>query len=53
MIHAYQGVMPRIHPSAFVADSAHGIGDGPIGEDASVWFWMTLGRVHDVAESSR
>lgn len=37
-IRAFMGVSPRIHPSAFVEDSAQVIGDVEIGEDASVWF---------------
>ncbi len=38
MIHAYQGVMPKVHPTAFVEASAHVIGDVELGEDASLWF---------------
>ena len=38
MIHAYQGVVPKIHPTAFVEDSAQVIGDVELGEDSSVWF---------------
>lgn len=38
MIHSYRGVAPKIHPTAFVEDSAHVIGDVELGEDASVWF---------------
>ncbi len=38
MIHAYQGVMPKIHPTAFVEDSAQVIGDVELAEDSSVWF---------------
>ena len=38
MIHAYQGVMPKIHPTAFVEESAQVIGDVELGEDSSVWF---------------
>ena len=38
MLHAYCGIVPRVHASTFVADSAHVIGDVEIGEDASVWF---------------
>ena len=38
MIHPYGGVMPKIHPTAFVDASAHVIGDVELGEDASVWF---------------
>lgn len=38
MIHAYKGVAPKIHPTAFVAASAEVIGDVELGEESSVWF---------------
>lgn len=38
MIRAYQGVMPKIHPTAFVEASAQVVGDVELGEDSSVWF---------------
>lgn len=38
MILAYQGVMPRVHPTAFVEESAQVIGDVELGEESSVWF---------------
>ncbi len=38
MILAYQGVMPKIPPTAFVEASAHVIGDVELGEESSVWF---------------
>ena len=38
MIHPYRSVVPSVHPSAWVADSAHVIGDVALAEDASVWF---------------
>lgn len=38
MIHPYQGMIPTVHPTAFVEASAHVIGDVDLGEDASVWF---------------
>jgi len=38
MIHPYQGMIPKVHPTAFVEASAHVIGDVELGEDASVWF---------------
>lgn len=42
MIHPYRGVVPRIHPTAFVEASAHVIGDVELGEDSSVWFCSVL-----------
>lgn len=38
MLHAYRGVVPKVHATAFVADSAHVIGDVELAEDGSVWF---------------
>ena len=42
MIHPYRGVVPKVHPAAFVADSAHVIGDVELGEDVSVWFNVVI-----------
>ena len=42
MIHAYQGVLPKIHPTAFVEASAQVIGDVELGADASVWFNVVI-----------
>jgi carbonic anhydrase/acetyltransferase-like protein (isoleucine patch superfamily) len=42
MIRAFIGRTPRIHPSAFIAESADVIGDVSIGADSSVWFNATL-----------
>lgn len=38
MIRPFGGVQPQIHPTAFVADGAHVIGDVHIGEQSSIWF---------------
>lgn len=38
MIHAYRGVMPKVHLSAWIAASADVIGDVELGEESSVWF---------------
>lgn len=35
---AHAGISPRIHPSAFVADGAHIIGNVEVAKDASIWF---------------
>jgi len=34
----YRGVMPKIHPTAFIAPGAVIIGDVEIGAEASIWF---------------
>jgi len=36
-VKSFEGKTPRIHPSAFIADGCHIIGDVVIGEGASVW----------------
>ena len=47
MIHAYRGVVPKVHPSAWIADSADVIGDVELGEESSVWFSSVIrGDVH-------
>lgn len=38
MILPYRGVMPRIHPSVFMVDTASVIGDVEIGAESSLWF---------------
>mgnify|MGYP000005846328 CR=1 FL=1 len=37
MITPYRTAVPRVHPTAFVHEAAHVIGDVELGEDASVW----------------
>jgi carbonic anhydrase/acetyltransferase-like protein (isoleucine patch superfamily) len=47
VLRQYRGTTPRIHPSAFVDDSAQVIGDVEIGEESSVWMCAVLrGDVH-------
>ena len=43
---AYNGITPRIHPSAFIAPTAVIVGDVEIGEDSSVWFGAVLRGDH-------
>jgi carbonic anhydrase/acetyltransferase-like protein (isoleucine patch superfamily) len=38
MIRPFKGKHPRVHPTAFVEQSAQVIGDVVIGEESSVWF---------------
>lgn len=42
MISSYKGTSPRIAGTAFIAESAHIIGDVHIGEHSSVWFNCVL-----------
>jgi carbonic anhydrase/acetyltransferase-like protein (isoleucine patch superfamily) len=61
MIYALDGVMPDIHPDAWVAPGAHVMGKVRIGAGASVWFgavlrgdneWITVGEDTNVQENS-
>ena len=38
MIHTYRGIVPTIHPTVFLVDSAEIIGDVHIGKESSVWY---------------
>lgn len=38
MIRPFRGLHPQIHPTAFIEESAHIVGDVHIGEESSVWF---------------
>jgi carbonic anhydrase/acetyltransferase-like protein (isoleucine patch superfamily) len=49
MLRPYRGVSPRIHPTAFIDDSAQVIGDVEIGEESSVWMCVVIrGDVHRI-----
>jgi carbonic anhydrase/acetyltransferase-like protein (isoleucine patch superfamily) len=37
MLRPYRSVLPRVHPTAFIDDSAQVIGDVEIGEESGVW----------------
>lgn len=53
-VRAFKGIHPRIHPSAFVEDSAQVIGDVEIGEDSSIWFnTVVRGDVHHIRIGAR
>jgi carbonic anhydrase/acetyltransferase-like protein (isoleucine patch superfamily) len=42
MIREFQGKHPRVHETAFIADTADVIGDVEIGEQSSVWFQSVI-----------
>ncbi len=42
MIQPYRGVMPSIHPSVFVVDSADVIGDVTIAAESSIWYQAVI-----------
>ncbi len=49
MLRPYRSILPRVHPTAFVDQSAQVIGDVEIGEHSSVWMCVVIrGDVHRV-----
>ena len=42
MLRPHRGTLPRVHPSAFIDDSAQVIGDVEIGEESSVWMCVVV-----------
>jgi len=54
MLRPYRGVLPRVHPTAFIDDSAQVIGDVEIGDESSVWMCVVIrGDVNRVRIGSR
>jgi carbonic anhydrase/acetyltransferase-like protein (isoleucine patch superfamily) len=54
MIRPFGGIHPRIHPTAFVEDSAQVIGDVHLGEESSIWFNAVVrGDVHYIRIGNR
>ena len=50
----FEGMMPQIHPSVFVASGARIIGDVEIGENSSIWFNVVIrGDVHRIRIGAR
>ena len=61
MIRPFRGVLPRIHPTAYIDSSAQIIGDVEIGEESSVWMgvvirgdvhWIRVGRRSNVQDGT-
>jgi carbonic anhydrase/acetyltransferase-like protein (isoleucine patch superfamily) len=53
-IFPWQGIAPRIAPSAWIAPNATIIGDVTIGEGSSIWFNVTVrGDVHHIRIGAR
>jgi carbonic anhydrase/acetyltransferase-like protein (isoleucine patch superfamily) len=42
VLRPYRGTLPRVHPTAYIDDSAQVIGDVEIGEESSVWMCAVL-----------
>jgi carbonic anhydrase/acetyltransferase-like protein (isoleucine patch superfamily) len=54
MLRPFRGLFPRVHPTAFIDDSAQVIGDVEIGEESSVWMSVVIrGDVHRIRVGRR
>ena len=54
MLRAYKSILPAVHPSAFVDQSAQVIGDVHIGPESSVWMNVVVrGDVHSIRIGAR
>jgi carbonic anhydrase/acetyltransferase-like protein (isoleucine patch superfamily) len=42
MLRSHRGRLPRVHPTAFIDDSAQVIGDVDIGEESSIWMCVAV-----------
>ena len=42
MVRPHRGRLPRVHPTAYIDDSAQVIGDVEIGEESSVWMGVVI-----------
>jgi carbonic anhydrase/acetyltransferase-like protein (isoleucine patch superfamily) len=61
VLRPYRGLSPRVHPSAFIDDSAQVIGDVEVGEESGVWMnavlrgdvhWIRIGRRSNVQDGT-
>jgi carbonic anhydrase/acetyltransferase-like protein (isoleucine patch superfamily) len=61
VLRPYRGQLPRVHPTAFIDDSAQVIGDVEIGEESSIWMcavlradvhWIRIGRRSNVQDGT-
>lgn len=53
-IYPYKGIHPKIHDSAFIAPNAAVVGDVRIGEDANIWYNVSMrGDVNDITIGAR
>jgi len=49
MLRGFRDAFPRVHPTAFIDDSAQVIGDVEIGEESSVWMSVVIrGDLHRI-----
>src|SRR5919197_4389395 len=61
MLRPFRGTAPRVHPTAFIDESAQVIGDVEIGEESSVWMcavvrgdvhWIRIGRRTNIQDGT-
>ena len=61
MLRPYRGTLPRVHPTAYIDQSAQVIGDVEIGEESSIWMsavvrgdvhWIRIGRRSNVQDGT-
>ena len=61
MLRPHRGRLPRVHPTAYIDDSAQVIGDVDIGEESSVWMtavvrgdvhWIRVGRRSNIQDGT-
>lgn len=49
MLRPYRGILPDVHPTAYIDESAQVIGDVAIGAESSVWMCVVIrGDVHRI-----
>lgn len=49
MLRPYRGLLPHVHPTAYIDESAQVIGDVAIGDESSVWMCVVIrGDVHRI-----
>lgn len=54
LILPYKGILPKIHPNAWVAPNASITGDVEIGAESSIWFGVQMrGDVHEIRIGKR
>jgi carbonic anhydrase/acetyltransferase-like protein (isoleucine patch superfamily) len=61
LIRPYRSISPRIHPSAYVDETAQVIGDVELGEESSLWMnvvvrgdvnWVRIGRRTNIQDGT-
>src|SRR5919198_6191185 len=61
VVRPFRGVAPRVHPTAYIDDSAQVIGEVEIGEESSVWMcavlrgdvhWIRIGRRSNIQDGA-